>query len=666
MANRTSLIWPFYSPFATPYSPACLSHRLLGLFGALALVGVEELLAQPDRFRGHLDQFVVLDIGQRLFQGHLDRRGQAHRFVLRGGADVGELLALQDVDLEVVVAGVLADDHALVDLAAGRDHHRAAVLQLEHRVGHGLALIVGDQDAVAAALDVALVGRVIVEQAVHDGGAAGVGQQFALIADQATGRRVEHQPLPVTAGGTHLDQLGLAFAHLLHHDAGMLFVDVDHDLLDRLPPIARGFVFSQHDAGTRHRQLETFAAHGLDQDAELQFAASGDFHRVVVIRFANPQRHIAFGFTQQSVADHAASDLRAFGASQRGIVDAKRHRQCWWIDRLRLDRQFHRGIADGVSDGGVRQAGERDDVPGFRLFHGGAFNAAESQHLGNTAGLDQLAFMIEYLDALVGLDRSRSNASGDDAAEIVIGFQDGAEQAERAFLHHRRLDVAEDQIEQRLHAVVVRTLKRRRHPALLGRAVENREIELLLAGVEGGEQIEHFVDDFDRARVGAVDLVDDDDGLETHPQRLRDHEFGLRQRTLGRVDQHQRAVHHVENTLDLAAEIGMARGVDDVDAGVLPLHRRRLGQNGNAALALQIVGIHCALNLALVVAVDAGLLQQAVDQRGLAVVDVGDDGDVAEVHSSSSGSGNGWSTISPENRDPLFRITLKAWNSKGA
>nr|HEV8008849.1 hypothetical protein [Bradyrhizobium sp.] len=47
------------------------------------------------------------------------------------------------------------------------------------------------------------------------------------------------------------------------------------------------------------------------------------------------------------------------------------------------------------------------------------------------------------------------------------------------------------------------------------------------------------------------------------------------------------------------------------------------------------------------------------DQRGLAVVDVGDDGDVAKFHSSSSGSDNGWSSISPENRDPLFRIALK-------
>src|SRR6185437_13689231 len=139
----------------------------------------------------------------------------------------------------------------------------------------------------------------------------------------------------------------------------------------------------------------------------------------------------------------------------------------------------------------------------------------------------------------------------------------------------------------------------------------------------------------------------------------------------GSDDQHQRAVHHVEDALDLAAEIGVAGSVDDVDAGVFPLHRGRLGQDGDAALALQIVGIHRALDHALVVAVGAGLLQQAIDQRGLAVVDVGDDGDVTKVHGSSSVLtlavqwGHGWSAISPENRDPFFRITLKNWNSTG-
>jgi hypothetical protein len=46
------------------------------------------------------------------------------------------------------------------------------------------------------------------------------------------------------------------------------------------------------------------------------------------------------------------------------------------------------------------------------------------------------------------------------------------------------------------------------------------------------------------------------------------------------------------------------------------------------------------------------LLQQAVDQRGLAVVDVGDDGDVTKVHGSSSG--RQWLERDlADNRDPF-------------
>ena len=57
-----------------------------------------------------------------------------------------------------------------------------------------------------------------------------------------------------------------------------------------------------------------------------------------------------------------------------------------------------------------------------------------------------------------------------------------------------------------------------------------------------------------------------------------------------------------------------------------------LGENGDAALALEIVGIHRAFGHPLVIAERAGLLQQAVDQRGLAMVDMGDDGDIAKMH----------------------------------
>ncbi len=171
-----------------------------------------------------------------------------------------------------------------------------------------------------------------------------------------------------------------------------------------------------------------------------------------------------------------------------------------------------------------------------------------------------------------------------------------------------------------------------RHPAVLARAVENREVELLVGGVERREQVEHLVDDFGDARVRTIDLVDGDDRLQAELERLADHEFGLRHRAFSGVDQHDHAVDHRQDALDLAAEIGVAGGVDDVDLGAFPGHRGALGQNGDAALTLQIVGVHGALGDLLVVAIGAGLLQQLVDQGGFAVVDVGDDGDVAKVH----------------------------------
>ena len=49
---------------------------------------------------------------------------------------------------------------------------------------------------------------------------------------------MEHQALATAAGGAQLDHLGLALAHLLDDDAGMLLVDVDHDLFDRLQHVA--------------------------------------------------------------------------------------------------------------------------------------------------------------------------------------------------------------------------------------------------------------------------------------------------------------------------------------------------------------------------------------------------------------------------------------------
>jgi hypothetical protein len=290
-----------------------------------------------------------------------------------------------------------------------------------------------------------------------------------------------------------------------------------------------------------------------------------------------------------------------------------------------------RNVIDRVGGVELLHAGDGDDVARLRLLDRHPLDAAEGEDFGHPALLDEIAEPVEHLDRGIGLDRAGEDAPGDDAAEIGIGFEQRAEHAEAALDHPGRLDVADDEIEQRPH-VLFRPVGRIGHPTLLGRAVDDREVELLVGRVERGEQVEAFVGDLGDPRIRLVDLVDADDRLQADLQRLADHELGLRHRPLGGVDQHDGAVDHRQDPLDLAAEIGVAGRVDDVDAHPLPDHRGRLGENGDPALALEIVGIHHPLGDPLVLAERAGLLQQPVDQRGLAMVDVGDDGDVAELH----------------------------------
>ena len=64
-------------------------------------------------------------------------------------------------------------------------------------------------------------------------------------------------------------------------------------------------------------QLEAFAAHVLEQNAEVQFATTGDVEHVAIRRVMHAQRHVGQQFLVQAIADLAAGNELAFGASQR-------------------------------------------------------------------------------------------------------------------------------------------------------------------------------------------------------------------------------------------------------------------------------------------------------------------------------------------------------------
>ena len=75
-----------------------------------------------------------------------------------------------------------------------------------------------------------------------------------------------------------------------------------------------------------------------------------------------------------------------------------------------------------------------------------------------------------------------------------------------------------------------------------------------------------------------------------------------------------------------------------VPSRVMAMHGGVLGQDGDALFPLEVTAVHDAVLQITAFMQRAGLPQHRVDQRGLAVVDVGDDGDIAKSHAGDCGS----------------------------
>ena len=106
---------------------------------------------------------------------------------------------------------------------------------------------------------------------------------------------------------------------------------------------------------------------------------------------------------------------------------------------------------------------------------------------------------------------------------------------------------------------------------------------------------------------------------------------GLRFDALRRVDDQQRAFAGGEAAADLVGEVDVAGRVHQVQLIAVPVEADGLRLDGDAALLLDL---HVVEDLAvghLAVGQPAGALDQPVGERRLAVVDMGDDREVADL-----------------------------------
>ncbi len=297
----------------------------------------------------------------------------------------------------------------------------------------------------------------------------------------------------------------------------------------------------------------------------------------------------------------------------------------------------------------------------------------QQRHLARL--LPAVAVTVGVLPA--GDELARDQASDREPPDVVVVVEVvDLELGRRVGVARRSREALDDRVEQHLE----------RRPRIAGGAqrdtgarirVHDREVELRVVGAKIDEEGVHLVQHLGDTGIGTVDLVDAKHSRETELQRLFQDEPRLRQRPFGRIDDEENAVDHGERALDLAAEVGMPRRVDDVDLHAAVRDRSVLRENRDTALALEVIRVHDPLDHDLVGAEDPALVQHRIDERRLSVVDVRDDRDVPHVGAYAGAARHGAcraalrhqvtisATIEPVKRDVARGGTLVASAAAG-
>ena len=303
-------------------------------------------------------------------------------------------------------------------------------------------------------------------------------------------------------------------------------------------------------------------------------------------------------------------------AASTGKEAAEHHR----LRRLEAGQRLGRRapvVGDRVADAGVGDlldlGGDVADLAGAELGglgHLGAEDADAVDLVGRARA--------HHADAHAPLDRPVDHPHQHDDAEIgVVPGVDQQRLQRRRLVALRRRQAIDDRLQHEID--VEPGLGRDRHRL---RGVEaDHVLDLLLDALGlGGRQ---------------VDLVEHRHDLVPGVERVIDVGERLRLDALARVDDEERALAGRQRARDLVGEVdvaGRVHQVEDVGLAVLgPVfepHGLRL--DGDAALALDVHRIeHLLDHLAL--GDRPGLLDQPVGERRLAVVDMGDDREVADV-----------------------------------
>ena len=279
---------------------------------------------------------------------------------------------------------------------------------------------------------------------------------------------------------------------------------------------------------------------------------------------------VLFQLLLQAVVDVTRGDELTLLAEERRVVDAEEHRHGGFVDGDRRQGLGIFEVADGVANLEFLESDDGTDVATVDAVGAHVAHALE--------GVEFLDFRLLHGavamgngDLLTVAEGATMDAAHGDTAGVGAIVERGDEHLRCALQLLRSRDDFDDFI-QEIGDVGSGFVEVLAHPAVLGRAIDNGEVELVLGGIEREHEVEHHFVNLLRAAVGLIDLVDHHDGLEANLEGLLEHETRLGHRSLEGIDEEQTSVGHVEHALYLASEVGVSRGVDDVDFRSFPIN----------------------------------------------------------------------------------------------
>ena len=427
--------------------------------------------------------------------------------------------------------------------------------------------------------------------------------------------------------GLHVDKLAFAVAHFFHDDAHAVLGHIHDKSVYRLTANTVDLLIYYPRSG--NKEFKSVAPHVFHKDGKMHLTAAGYVVGIRAVGFRNTKRHILEGFLEQIVAYMARGDVFTLGTGKRAVVHRKGHfhRRLAYLDKG--ERFGGVDITDGIAYVDVLHTRNADYVPYHGALTGNAAQSVYLVHGGYAAASGVTSVIIADAYVLLELKGPALYTAYGYFAHIIVVVHRGDQHLRRSVgIALGCGDMGKYHIKQGAQ-VGARMIRRDRGGAVPARAENDRAVKLVVGGFKLKQKLQHLVADLVNTRVRAVDLIDDHDYTVSQLDGLLEHKARLRHRPLGGVHKQKHAVDHFKYPLDLASEIGMSRRVDYIYLNALIIGRGVFCKYGYAAFALKRVAVHHPLLDHLIVTEQTAEFEHLVHKRGLAVVDVCNNGDVS-------------------------------------